>query len=76
MSKLMTRLDKLSQFKTRNDEAIAKIMKAKAEHDQVNTEFNDWVTEEFKIKPNAQGQIHLSEILKTALETTIEIVMP
>lgn len=68
MSKLMTRLEKLNDFKNRGDNLRARTVGLQAEGQALDTEFGDWLKTEFGLT----GQHHVSEILKVALETSVE----
>jgi hypothetical protein len=78
MSKLMTRLEKLSDFTKRDEELKARAKAISIEMDSLNNEFVEFIHTEFQM-PKDQP-MHMSAILKTALETSYEqsprIILP
>jgi hypothetical protein len=68
MSKLMTRLEALSEFQKRGADIKAKAAEYQRQAQALDKEFGEWLETEFK----AQGDLHLSDILKLALESSIE----
>lgn len=68
MSKLMTRLEKLTDFQNRGENLKARALGLHAEQKALDDEFTKWLENEF----GAKGQMHLSDILKIALETSYE----
>jgi hypothetical protein len=68
MSKIMKRLETLAEFKTKSENLRARTMGIQAEGEALDKAFAEWMTAEFGLK----GQHHISDILKVALETSIE----
>lgn len=68
MSKLMTRLEKLNYFTSKNDEFRKRAEALQAEMQNADKEFNAWLETDLGVK----GQLHLSDVIKKALETSYE----
>lgn len=68
MSKLTDRLEKLSEFGKRQEDFKARFAALEAEMQQSDREFDEFLKNDLGIT----GQVHLSEVLKTTLESTYE----
>ena len=68
MSKLMTRLEKLTEFQKRGDAIKARMAGLQADGNALDAEVGQWLETELGLK----GNHHITEILKVALETSIE----
>ena len=68
MSKIMKRLEKLNDIHNRGANIKARAMGLQAESQVLDDELGKWLQEELGLS----GQHHISEILKVALETSIE----
>lgn len=68
MNKLMTRLEKLTEFQTRGENIRKRVEGLQAEGETLDKEFAEWMKRELGLT----GQHHVSDILKVALETSIE----
>jgi hypothetical protein len=68
VNKLMTRLEKLTEFQTRGANIAMRVKTLQTEGQSLDMEFNNWLKTELGL----DGQHHVSEILKVALETSVE----
>lgn len=73
MTKIMTRLEKLSDFQKRNHEISSRMMLLQAESQALENEFRTWMREEFQFPEDRQ--VHLIDIMKIALESSHEPVI-
>lgn len=70
MSKLMTRLEKLTEFSRKDAELKTRARAIELDMQALNDEFIDYIHTEFQL-PKDQP-MHMSAILKTALESSYE----
>ena len=68
MSKLMTRLEKLSEFQKRGEAIKVRMAGLQADGAALDNEVGEWLEKELGLK----GNHHITEILKVALETSVE----
>lgn len=68
----MGRLEKLSEFLVREREIAARTDIVSRDAQAFDQEFNDWVQKELGLK-EIQRKVHLAEIMKMMLETSMEI---
>lgn len=71
MSKLMTRLEKLQYFIAKQNEFKTRADAIQIEAQATQREFDEFLTKEFGI----EGQVHLADVLKKALETSYEPIV-
>ena len=72
MTTAMGRLEKLSEFLVREREIAARTDIVSRDAQAFDQEFNDWVQKELGLK-EIQRKVHLAEIMKMMLETSMEI---
>jgi uncharacterized protein YhaN len=72
MSKIMTRLAKISEFEAKDRNISDRQNGLRAEADNLQKEIAEWMSTELGLS----GNVTLPQILKTVLETSIEPASP